>query len=154
MDDRPKALSAQEVDSIPVVRLDDMPSPEPSVADVHLSSLRAAAQPSSSPTSFVIEREGEMPEGATTRSSPSAQLLSAQYSNPTPPLPRSAGSGSASGSLHGSHSPYATPVLSSFQQYDVPESDLRTATPEPIKVVRSKKAGTKKKRTKPADLDN
>jgi len=42
------------------------------------------------------------------------------------------------------------PSLPSFQSYEVPDDELRTGTPEPIKVTRAKKKGTgttKKKRT-------
>lgn len=42
------------------------------------------------------------------------------------------------------------PSLPSYQSYEVPDNELRTGTPEPIKVTRAKKKGTgttKKKRT-------
>lgn len=38
------------------------------------------------------------------------------------------------------------PVLPSFQQYEVPEDEPRSSTPEPIKVTRAKKKGTSNKK--------
>ncbi|KAF5323446.1 hypothetical protein D9611_005565 [Ephemerocybe angulata] len=141
IDEKPKP--PQDVDSIPVVRSENMPSISPGIADMRLSSLRAASQSEFTNTTFVIEKEGEMPEGAT----PS---LSSRPSGPglgtsTPGTP---------GSNRGSPSPYPAAALTSFAQYEVPESELRTSTPEPIKVVRVKKTGGKKKRTKPSALDS
>ncbi|KAI5998114.1 adaptin N terminal region-domain-containing protein [Pisolithus albus] len=92
----------------------------------------SSARPSS--LRFVVEKDGEMPEGAmpATPQSHSAPISRQQTPSlferiSTPP-----------------------PILPSFQQYDVPESDVRASTPEPIKVTKAKRKGAstgKKKRT-------
>ncbi|KAG2022853.1 Ap3d1 protein [Coprinopsis cinerea AmutBmut pab1-1] len=129
LDDKPK-IAAHDVDSIPVVRLDDVPSLNTRSADERLVSLRVSSHSSGS-QSFVIDRNGEMPKGATS-------------SRPSQTPPQKPGTPQTTS---GTNSPYPA-VLSSFPQYDVPDSDIRTATPEPIKVVRAKKGAGKKKRTK------
>ncbi|RDB29294.1 AP-3 complex subunit delta-1 [Hypsizygus marmoreus] len=129
IDDKPK-LDEDDVDSIPVVRLEGMPSLSgPSLAS-QLPSLKAAPRFFSA-TEFVIDREGEMPEGAIVTPRNSTPVSRQQT-----PIP--------------SESRVPTPPrLSSFPQYEVPDDDgLRTSTPEPIKVTRTKKKGAgKKKRT-------
>jgi AP-3 complex subunit delta len=139
LDEKPK--DKHDVDSIPVVRLDDLPSlstrrlseigarsffllSSAGATDEGLVSLR---MPSHSPgsQSFTVDRDGEMPTNARAISTPPQKTAT--------PAPQPGSSHSA---------------LSSFQQYDVPDSDLRASTPEAIKVVRSKKSG-KKKKSKP-----
>ncbi|TFK26650.1 Ap3d1 protein [Coprinopsis marcescibilis] len=126
MDTRPKP---HDVDSIPVavVRLDDIPPPSPSMSDNRLTSLRVAQ--SSYAQHFIIDRDGEMPQGA--RASDAV----------TPPQKPSAPESRTA-------SPY--PVISSFPQYEV----LENSTPEPIKVVRAKKGTGKKKRTKTSSTND
>ncbi|KAJ6469611.1 Adaptor protein complex AP-3 delta subunit [Mycena vitilis] len=124
IDDKPSTSKRfdHDIDSIPVVRLEDMPSLTPDV-DTRLPSLREDY----TPTSFAIDRDGEMPEGAVSRTE-------------TPPVPR------------GSHTPSLpqTPITS-FPQYEVDE--VRTSTPEPISVTRpKKKTHGKKKRTQNSAL--
>ncbi|KAK0209103.1 adaptin N terminal region-domain-containing protein [Desarmillaria ectypa] len=114
-----------DVDSIPVVRLEGMPSlSEPDIIDPLIPTLRTL--PEASLGSVVIDKDGEMPEGAVVKSAPPTPRSISTPSRGTPP-----------------------PQIPSFPQYDVPEDDPRMSTPEPIKVMRSKKkAGTgKKKRT-------
>ncbi len=88
-----------------------------------MPSLRDVPEVSSEP--FIIDKDGEMPEGAVLPPLP------------TTPSPRPSGS--------------STPVhMASFPAYDVPDSDERTATPTAIKVRSKKKTGTgKKKRAQP-----
>ncbi|KAG2365496.1 adaptin N terminal region-domain-containing protein [Suillus spraguei] len=132
MDDRSQKPPADDVDSIPVVRLDDplpLPKEEP-----RLPGLRSSASMRSTPPSFVVEKEGEMPMGAVITPQPSTPVPSSRRQTPNlldvatmPP-----------------------PSLPSFQSYEVPDDELRTSTPEPIRVTRAKKKGTstaKKKRT-------
>lgn len=88
----------------------------------------------SAPPRFVVDKEGEMPEGAV--SEPPRQESAPASRQPTPGL------------FDRISTP--PPTLPSFQQYEVPEEDARASTPEPIKVTRAKKKGpssTKKKRT-------
>ncbi|KAI6133633.1 adaptin N terminal region-domain-containing protein [Pisolithus thermaeus] len=130
--DRPSKLPVDDVDSIPIVQLDELPPPTPKV-EPRLFALKSSSARSSSPR-FVVEKEGEMPEGAmlTPPQSHSAPITRQQTPSlferiSTPP-----------------------PILPSFQQYDVPESDVRASTPEPIKVTKAKRKGTstgKKKRS-------
>lgn len=128
VDDRASKLPPlNDVDSIPVVHLDDLPPmPKAFLDDSRLPSLRAppvrlASQP------FIVEKDGEMPQAATPRSS---QPVS-RHQTPVP-----------------LEEPSSQPT-SSFPPY-ITANDLRTNTPEPIKVMRSKKKGTgtgTKKRT-------
>ncbi|KAG2050585.1 Adaptor protein complex AP-3 delta subunit [Suillus hirtellus] len=137
MDDRSPKPSAEDVDSIPVVRLDG-PLPV-SQEEPRLPGLRSSASIRSAPPLFVVQKEGEMPVGAVITSQPSAPVPSSRRQTPnlfdttaTPP-----------------------PSLPSFQSYEVPDDELRTSTPEPIKVTRAKKKGTstvKKKRTVKPDV--
>lgn len=149
VDDRPPSPAAEDLDSIPVVKLEGMPSlqgkycPRPWILnantsiqlptetiDNRLPSLRALAHPYPA-QSFVIEKDGEMPEGALDRPSPPT-------SHPQTPTPAQ------------SKAPTPLPA-SSFPHYDEVVDDVtRTSTPDPIKVTRPKKATGKKKR-KPVD---
>lgn len=138
MDGRKKADDNDDVDSIPVVHLNGMPSLAPGetyhgnhssrFTDLHaepkllaLASLRAPTSSYSS-ASFTIEKDGEMPEGA-------ASVLRASATPPIIPTPSGA----------------STPArVAAYEEYEVPEEN----PVEPIKVVRTKKKGTtKKKRT-------
>ncbi|EIN14349.1 Adaptor protein complex AP-3 delta subunit [Punctularia strigosozonata HHB-11173 SS5] len=132
MDGRPSTSKAQadgvDVDSIPVVRLDDLPVLLPPAQDNRLPALRSAAL-RSNPGSFVVDRHGEMPAGATPRSSTPRSTTPLTNESAFPPTP------------------------SAFQEYvvagdiDVP----RTPAPEAIKVTRAKKkSSTGKKRQKAA----
>ncbi|RXW22674.1 hypothetical protein EST38_g3183 [Candolleomyces aberdarensis] len=126
MDDRPKLSQVEDVDSIPVVRLDDVPAPSPGMPLDRFN-------PTTVPDLLIRDRGTEtvIANGCL-----------------------SIGIANESQSSSGTSSPYPQqPILSSFPQYEVPESELRTSTPEPIKVVRSKKTGGKKKRTKPSAVD-
>ncbi|KAJ7070698.1 adaptin N terminal region-domain-containing protein [Mycena amicta] len=131
IDDRPAASTSKrpqdDIDSIPVVHLDDMPSLS-AIDDARtLPSLRA--EPIASPVSFTIDRDGEMPQGA--------------ISPPTVPREGSNASTRATTPALGTPS-----RITSFPQYDVPDAEIRTSTPEPIKVTRTKKKTPgKKKRT-------
>ncbi|TFK68252.1 Adaptor protein complex AP-3 delta subunit [Pluteus cervinus] len=127
IDDRSPPPTREDFDSIPVVKLEGMPSLQ-SIHDNRLPSLKPLPI-SSSVTQFVIEKEGEMPAGAVFPLLSSSPASRPQTTEPV---------------LH-----LAAPVpLSSFPQYEVPDDIARTVTPEPVKVVRTKKKGTgKKKRT-------
>ncbi|KAI0323040.1 adaptin N terminal region-domain-containing protein [Amylostereum chailletii] len=120
-----------DIDSIPVVHLDDLP-PMPQASTPRLPTLlRSSASNALEP--MVIDKDGEMPEGIRI-SLPPSQPPSQRPSHPPTPL----GNG-------------ITPVLPSpFAEYVVEDEEPRTSTPEPIRVTRAKKNGTsgKKKRTK------
>ncbi|KAF5368594.1 hypothetical protein D9758_002444 [Tetrapyrgos nigripes] len=127
----------EDVDSIPVVRLEDMPSLSDHV-DPRLPSLRSASpQVSSEP--YYIDKVGEMPKNAV------APL--------TQPLPPSRQSTPGLGLGPGSSAPSPVPLISTaFQQYEGADADDRPSTPDPVVVVRTKKKAKtttgKKKRTK------
>ncbi|KIJ07920.1 hypothetical protein PAXINDRAFT_139610 [Paxillus involutus ATCC 200175] len=131
-DDRSQKPAVDDIDSIPVVRLDELP-PAPLKEEPRLFALRASAS-RSAPHHFVVEKEGEMPEGVV--STPPRQESAPVSRQQTPSL------------FDRISTP--PPTLPSFYQYEVPEEDhTRTSTPEPIKVTRVKKKGTssaKKKR--------
>lgn len=130
MDDRPQKI-VEDIDSIPVVHLENMQSLIPDIMDTRLKSLRASSQNFSS-EQFVIDRDGEMPQGARPLTPSAIPLPQTPYRSVTPTIP-----------------------LSSFPQYEAPGDEvMRTGTPEPIKVVRPKKKGTgKKKRTQLSSVD-
>ncbi|KAF4604673.1 AP-3 complex subunit delta [Pleurotus pulmonarius] len=114
----PPPRPTEDVDSIPIVRLDDMPSLIPDFKDIGPSILRDRP-PSLEPP--VIDRVGEMPEGAV--ATPLQQQTSSRPSTPA--------------------------QSSSFPAYDVAEDiDIpRTNSMDPIKVTRvKKKKGTGKKK--------
>jgi len=120
IDDRPKKL--EDVDSIPVVHLDDMPPIASDVSNGSLPILRETSQT----FSFVIDKDGEMPEGAVLRHS----QFNSQHSSPSAGISPPA--------------PVTSRGLSSFPEYEVPED----SSVEPIKVARQKKTKPgKKKRT-------
>ncbi|KAF8240817.1 Ap3d1 protein [Tricholoma matsutake] len=128
IDDRLPKLNDVDVDSIPVVRLEGMPSLIPEAPSPRLPVLRATSQ-SFSAEPFVIDREGEMPNTAIqTQTSVEAsrrQTPVLQGSETAPP-----------------------PRISSFPAYEVPDDVVRTSTPDPIRVAsRKKKAPGSKKRT-------
>ncbi|KAJ7103194.1 adaptin N terminal region-domain-containing protein [Mycena belliarum] len=126
IDDRPSTpMRADDLDSIPVVKLEGMPSLLSEVDNNRIPSLREDY----TPTSFVIDRDGEMPEGAV--------------------LP-----GLATPASRDSHTPTrtSTPMMSSFPQYEVLDDEARTSTPEPIKVTRPKKKTPGKKLRTPKSL--
>ncbi|KAJ7204362.1 adaptin N terminal region-domain-containing protein [Mycena pura] len=127
IDDRPSTSKRihDDVDSIPVVRLDDMPS----LAAADDSRVFPSLRDDYTPSSFTIDRDGEMPEGA---------VIPSRTMTPTP-------------ALRESNTP--TRMMASFPQYEVEDDEVRTSTPEPIKVIRSKKKTTgKKKRTQNGSL--
>jgi len=99
--------------------------PEPKLP----SMLLASATPTP-PEFFVIDKDGEMPEGFV----PSPTLLQHPKPSLSPPPGRS----------------IPDPPVSLFPQYVVDDDIPRTGTPEPIKVTRAKKKGAgtgKKKKT-------
>jgi AP-3 complex subunit delta-1 len=127
-DDGRSSKRPDDIDSIPVIRLDDeinMPTPSrktPSQLSIPLSSPRR----SSSPISFVVDKGGEMPEGATT-----PPLVA-----PAPRRPIS----QETSLLSAASSSVKAPPISAFEPYEV-ESD-RVPTPNPVKVVSKKKKKT------------
>ncbi|KAL4070486.1 adaptin N terminal region-domain-containing protein [Scleroderma citrinum] len=131
-DDRPPKPPGEDIDSIPIVRLDELP-PLSSKVEPRLFALKSSST-RTAPPQFVVEKEGEMPEGATSTPPQSHSAPITRLQTPTlferistPP-----------------------PVLPLFRQYEVPDDEVRSSTPEPIKVTRAKKKGTstaKKKRT-------
>lgn len=143
-DERPTRTAVEDIDSIPVVRLDDLlPKGDVvmyrarrgladtfcSAEEPRLFALRSDMS-RSAPPRFVVDKEGEMPEGI------------------VPEAPRQASAPASRGLFDRISTP--PPTLPSFQQYEVPDEDTRASTPEPIKVTRAKKKGpssTKKKRT-------
>ncbi|CAL1694631.1 unnamed protein product [Somion occarium] len=134
VDDRPPRAIPPDVDSIPIVRLDDLPPLSQAAPDSRLLSLKNPS-PGGSRQTFVIDKVGEMPEGAT----------------PSPPIARE------SSPSFGNGVATSTP-LSSFPPYEVEDEISRTGTPPPIKVTRAKKktkavsSGGKKKRTVTSDI--
>ncbi|KAI0307634.1 adaptin N terminal region-domain-containing protein [Multifurca ochricompacta] len=123
--DRPySAPFTNEVDTIPVVRLDDLP-PLSQVAETQFPSLLRNSGTLIPSEPFVVDRNGEMPEGAI----PPASLAPPPAASTT-------------------RITLTTPqALSSFPAYVVDEGVPRTVTPEPIKVKHAKKKGAKSKRT-------
>jgi AP-3 complex subunit delta-1 len=93
-----------------------------------LPSLRATSQTFYS-EDFVVEREGEMPDG-TVAQLPNSFSHSTKYQAPNSSFIRD-------------------PSTSSFPSYQLPgqPSSSSSAAPEPIKVVRPKKKGKNKKQT-------
>ncbi|GBE77252.1 AP-3 complex subunit delta [Sparassis crispa] len=135
IDDRPSSTkpTVEDVDSIPVVRLDDMP-PLPGSSSQAPSLLSTPSQ--TTPQTFVIDKTGEMPEGAL-QPAAAAGTPSDGFS------PAPVGNGAA-----------ALVTSSYFPPYEVEDEIPRTDTPPPIKVTRAKKKGTsggKKKRTHKVD---
>ncbi|KAJ7269381.1 adaptin N terminal region-domain-containing protein [Mycena haematopus] len=114
IDDKPSTSKRldQDIDSIPVVRLEDMPSLA-DIDDSRIPSLRDDYTPPSSYHTFA-NHSGTM--------TPVSRTMT--------PVSRN-----------------TTPMVTSFPQYEV-EDEVRTRTPEPIKVTRTKKKTPGKKRTK------
>ncbi|KAH8101043.1 Adaptor protein complex AP-3 delta subunit [Phellopilus nigrolimitatus] len=139
IDDRPKSRQNLDVDSIPVIRLDDLPplnSVDPVSRISTPSRLPSLLRPSPSPqVSFAIDRGGEMPPEAV------KQTIA-------PPSPFEQKPSSATPARSG------TPVMPppSFPPYEVDDEVPNTSNPELVKVARiRKKKGTgtgKKKRVK------
>ncbi|KAH9932073.1 Ap3d1 protein [Epithele typhae] len=111
--------SAQDIDSIPVVRLDDLPPlAQGTVPGPRLAALRASPAPS--PQSFVIDRAGEMPAGV-----PGGRRRHVARGTGTPSR------------------------FPEYDDADADAgSAARAGTPEPIRVVRAKKKGGKDKEKK------
>ncbi|KAI6025395.1 hypothetical protein BKA83DRAFT_4260632 [Pisolithus microcarpus] len=126
IDDQTSKPPVDDVDSIPIAQLDELPPPTPKV-EPRLFTLKSSLVRSSSPR-FVMP-EGAMPAAPQSHSAPITRQQTPSLFERISALP---------------------PILPSFQQYDVPESDVRASTPEPIKVTKAKRKGTgtgKKKRT-------
>ncbi|PSR72553.1 hypothetical protein PHLCEN_2v11546 [Hermanssonia centrifuga] len=134
-DNRASSRLQDDIDSIPVVRLDDLPPlPPPSAENSRLPSLRNTLR-TKSPQPFVIDKVGEMPEGVV----------------PSSPAPPSATTSVWNGAAA---IPSPIPPLSSFPAYEIEDEIPRMGTPPPIKVTRAKKkpkgpgnGSGKKKRT-------
>ncbi|KAI1793066.1 Adaptor protein complex AP-3 delta subunit [Ganoderma leucocontextum] len=140
IDDRPPPrLGAADVESIPVVKLDDLPPLAPSTATpptARLPSLRSSPAPATQ--TFVIDRTGEMPEGVVSAPAP----VSPQPQRPPAPS-ATYGNGSGSRSATPSGMGGAAPVPPSrFPAYDLDADEPRPSTPEAIKVTKVKKKGT------------
>ncbi|EPT03380.1 hypothetical protein FOMPIDRAFT_1022378 [Fomitopsis schrenkii] len=137
IDDRPsRSSSVNDVDSIPVVRLDDLPPI--SQAENTAARLPSLRNRSPAPQTFVIDKTGELPQGSGSRpvSRPVSRLNNKDDAS----------------SLRRSASPAVPPP--SFPLYEVEDDVPGAATPPPIKVTRAKKKGSssgKKKRTKTGD---
>ncbi|KAH9049511.1 Adaptor protein complex AP-3 delta subunit [Lactarius hengduanensis] len=115
--DRPySAPSASDIDSIPVVRLDDLP-PLPQATETRFPTLLRDFATVTTSEPFVVDKNGEMPEVAATQ--PASLKL------PISTRPTNASSG----------------ALSSSPAYVMDEQIPRTGTPEPIKVKRTKRKG-------------
>lgn len=130
-DDHPPKPPGEDIDSIPIVRLDELLPSSSKAAPVEprLFALKSNSA-RSTPQRFVVEKEGEMPEGAT----------------PIPPQFHSAPITRQQTPSLFERISTPPPVLPSFQQYEVPEDEPRSSTPEPIKVTRAKKKGTSNKK--------
>lgn len=116
-----------------------------------LPSLRSSPAPPAQ--TFVIDRTGEMPEGA--RSPPPQSV--GQSPRPSGSSPASYGNGSRAGTPLGVGA--AAPLPSRFPAYDLDADEPRAGTPEPIKVTRTKKKGSgsgkkEKKRTQSRKTDD
>ncbi|KAM5535884.1 hypothetical protein V8D89_010502 [Ganoderma adspersum] len=147
MDDRPPPrLGAADVESIPVVRLDDLPPLAASTAapsTARLPTLRSTPAPPAQ--TFIIDRTGEMPEGA-------VPAASAPIS-PQPHRPTGPSAGHRNGSRSRSATPSGVVVVggavsaapvppSRFPAYDLDAYEPRPSTPEAIKVTKVKKKGS------------
>ncbi|RPD64688.1 Adaptor protein complex AP-3 delta subunit [Lentinus tigrinus ALCF2SS1-7] len=154
IDDRtaPARLDAPDVDSIPVVKLDDLPPlSQAATVSSYLPSLRSSPAPPAQ--TFVIDRTGEMPEGAR---SPPPQPVGQSPRSSGSPAPY--GNRSRAGTPLAVGAPTAAPLPSRFPAYDLDADEPRPGTPEPIKVMRAKKKGSgsgkkEKKRTQSRKTD-
>ncbi|KAI0005535.1 hypothetical protein BJV74DRAFT_232413 [Russula compacta] len=125
--DRPhSAPSADDVDFIPVIRLDDLP-PLSQVTETQYPSLLRDSASLVPSEPFVVDKNGEMPEGAVP--------LPSLNPHPTPPI--------VTPPTDTTHQ-----VPPSFPAYVVHEQIPRTGTPEPIKVKRTKKKGVSSAKSK------
>ncbi|TFY81023.1 hypothetical protein EWM64_g2988 [Hericium alpestre] len=136
MDKSQRSPEPQDVDSIPIVHIDlDLPPmPEAPAQNTRLSSLLRDPPSMACSEVFVIEKEGEMPEGAITPPPPQSQPAS----KPMTPI------------RNGTPST----LVPSFAEYVTEDEIPRIGTPEPIKVTRAKKStgtGKKKKRARVVD---
>ena len=160
-----KSPAPDDVDAIPVVQLEGMPSLLPGALLVsqcllvylnnhfrHLDSPNPTLpsmrhdreSPSPSPVPFVVERVGEMPPGAKPPSRPSSTGISTPLSGRA----QSPFSGSPLISRAFADSP-RPPSMSPYAEYEVPEDDAaEPSAPQPIKVTRTKKKGTGTKKKK------
>ncbi|TFY71813.1 hypothetical protein EVG20_g1192 [Dentipellis fragilis] len=138
MDNSTPAIEPDDVDSIPVVRLDDLPPMSQVPMASPLPTLLRNPSPVSRSEPFVIDKDGEMPEGAIFVPLPPSRQTS------TPATPLRNGTPSA-------------PPPPAFPEYVTEDEIPRAGTPELIKVTRVKKAtgtGKKKKRTRLAEGGN
>ncbi|EJC98671.1 Adaptor protein complex AP-3 delta subunit [Fomitiporia mediterranea MF3/22] len=147
IDNNPKSRQNDDVDSIPVVRLDDLPPLNS--GNVTPSNVPIFPRSSSSArSSFTVDRGGEMPPDALKRDTP--------VPTHTPTIPEQKPYVSGSSTPARTSSPAIPP--SSFQVYEVHDDETpNTSNPELIKVtkVKKKKAGGttgKKKRAKEEDV--
>lgn len=101
-----------------------------------LPSLRSSPAPPAQ--TFVIDRTGEMPEGA--RSPPPQPGVASPRPSGSSPAPY--GNGSRAGTPLGVGAVTAAPLPSRFPTYDLDVDEPRPGTPEPIKVMRAKKKGS------------
>ncbi|KAL1728262.1 adaptin N terminal region-domain-containing protein [Schizophyllum commune] len=140
-----KSPAPDDVDAIPVVQLEGMPSLLPDSPNPTLPSMRHDREsPSPSPIPFVVERVGEMPPGAKPPSRPSSTGVSTPLSGRA----QSPFGGSPLISRAFADSP-RPPSMSPYAEYEVPEDDApEPSTPQPIKVTRTKKKGTGTKKKK------
>jgi len=115
------STNQDDVDSIPVVHLDDLPPMSQFEAvNSDLPKLKNNVSEFTRQT-FVIDKIGEMPQGAV-----------------SPPIPAQIPRESSTPSIGNGGTGRSTP-LSSFPQYEVEDEISRTSTPPPIKVTRVKK---------------
>jgi AP-3 complex subunit delta-1 len=126
--DRPYSVpSTSDVDSIPVVRLDDLP-PLPQATETRYPSLLRDFATVVTSEPFVVDKNGEMPE------------VAIEPSSLNPPI-RTHSINASSG------------VLSSSSAYVMDEQIPRTGTPEPIKVKRTKKKKVLSAKSRRADAE-
>ncbi|CCL98144.1 uncharacterized protein FIBRA_00138 [Fibroporia radiculosa] len=135
IDDRPSSTkpNTNDVDAIPVIRLDDLP-PLPH-SGPQLPSLRQSSS-QTVPRTFDIDRTGEMPEAVLPAPAPGTTPNSKAMTSPE------------------QDGAQAVHTASFFPPYEIEDEIPRTATPPPIKVTRAKKKGVtsgRKKRTQKVD---
>ncbi|KAI0031249.1 adaptin N terminal region-domain-containing protein [Vararia minispora EC-137] len=134
--DKPaRGPAAEDIDSIPVVHLDDMPamSQVPSPTPRLPSLLRAPAEDTYASTGYTIDRDGEMPTDV--KASPSTAVS------------RRPSSALTSVSKNG----FAMPPAASFQEYVAEDEASKPRTPGPVKVTRVKRSGAKKRTVEAAN---
>ncbi|KAK2461539.1 hypothetical protein APHAL10511_006002 [Amanita phalloides] len=84
IDDQPLKPSANDIDAIPVIKLEGLGSLLPSVKESWLTSLRSTTQMSSA--HFVVDREGEMPEEVMQPSAPQPEVATGSTLVPNVPV--------------------------------------------------------------------